>query len=76
MMMLRAIATSAAASAMMNSTTTWPTAGSLTKNRFMVTKFREAAEKISSPAINMPMSVRRRTRPKMPAANRNAASAR
>ena len=46
MMMLKAMETSAAASAMMKSTKICPAAGSAAKNRFIAMKFNEAAEKM------------------------------
>ena len=73
MMMLKAIATSAAASPMMNRTKIWPTVGSGAVKRFKAMKFSAAEEKMSSPAMSMPIRVRRRMKPKMPAASRKAA---
>ena len=63
MMMLRAMETSAAANPMMKRTKICPTVGSGAMNRLTAMIFSEAAEKMISPAINMPMSVRRRIRP-------------
>jgi len=40
---------------------------------FKAMKFSAAEEKISSPAMSMPMSVRRRIRPKMPAGEQKKA---
>jgi hypothetical protein len=63
MMMLRPIATSAAARPMIIRTKTWPTSGSGDANLFSAMMFNSAAEKMSSPAINMPTSVWRRIKP-------------
>ena len=61
--MLKAMATSAAANPMIKSTKICPTPWSRTVNRLNAIRFNEAAAKISSPEISIPMRVRRRIKP-------------
>ena len=63
MTMERPMAASAAAMAMMNRAKIWPVAGSGAENLLNAMKLSDAPTRIISPAISMPIRVRRVTRP-------------